>query len=611
MSDVGVTKSTNVDAFLDKTTSKAWYEHKTADMAKVEDGTKDADRSKAACETPNLYEVAASHWRVHKIKMKDKPTFRYVFTRRPVCMHTADAPIYSLFEGMIKEKRMVNFRGTLLMYWKDMGQWFHLNSPSAARMVSLLIGAQNATVNFADAVAPYVPYLESACELVGMNLEPSVCINNIRFKVEIEGKYLSLSPYPALYDGPDPLSSTVASKCVSLPMIMSRVDTTVKSKARQYIESLLGDKHTDLLMYAIGCAHVDPVTASYLVMLFDPVGGKGKSTLLEFIKTMLTDSVGYADKDEIGGRSVHMSPTMAKLVGKYRIVITQDVEFETETINSKYIKSLITIDSKRTDVGEIPNGVVHLVGTNNLPYFVGKDMTAARFRRMIVIPYKPNIESKRRGWDRPTFSDADRYKFLAECMHLSETNNSPPFTTEALLYTMFGSLAGKKVRGMSICEDHISVEDSLVATEVIRLVSRTKPEFITEILAKYATSAAIVHEGKYSIKGLIPHKVEIVHPGKYSLSCTLKGMPSVWNFGVHPALTEVKPPAWFVNECKVNGKWAHKIVVGAMNEIEFRHSSWRPSEIRALDKRKGGDRSDRKHTHQDEDVTGCEGLVSD
>lgn len=60
------------------------------------------------------------------------------------------------------------------------------------------------------------------------------------------------------------------------------------------------------------------------------------------------------------------------LLGKYRVIISQDVEWENKEICTKYLKSVITIDSKHTEVGiSAPSTVVMVLASLIMPIITG------------------------------------------------------------------------------------------------------------------------------------------------------------------------------------------------------------------------------------------------
>jgi hypothetical protein len=76
----------------------------------------------------------------------------------------------------------------------------------------------------------------------------------------------------------DVTGSTGVFMSLNYSMLWYEIMLQRRTSVRDYIKTFLKVEDAGLLMYAVGCARVDPVGASYMLVIVDPEGGKGKST---------------------------------------------------------------------------------------------------------------------------------------------------------------------------------------------------------------------------------------------------------------------------------------------------------------------------------------------
>jgi len=274
-----------------------------------------------------------------------------------------------------------------------------------------------------------------------------------------------------------------------------------------------------MIAYVIGVAITDPVTAAVMLGIYEPKGGMGKSALMELIKVLTAGVSCYINRDEVGSASPHVSNDLFRLIAKYRLIISQDVVWELDgSFNSKKMKEMVSIDHQSTPVGEVVKGASFIVGMNQLPYIAPDQNAVALFRRRIFVTHTNKLKIKRRFVRPEPFTEDEKFEFLMECVCVGEKSGTPPFTAESFLYTLFGSSAGKKVRGVSFGVG--SDEDYMVATNIIKIVSRIDDEYLHDVLSKHATCLYGTNGTSWWIKGIVPDATMIISNNTYLPSAT-------------------------------------------------------------------------------------------
>jgi hypothetical protein len=127
-------------------------------------------------------------------KVKETPTSRILsmsLTMPNMDMSTPMGRMFAKVKNALSMGEFIKLGGVVMIYSATLECWYPLGSSTGMRMLSGIVGADNATVNYDVAVKPYVPIIAQHAPVVNVNHQ-SVCLGLCGWLVEVEADELRL-----------------------------------------------------------------------------------------------------------------------------------------------------------------------------------------------------------------------------------------------------------------------------------------------------------------------------------------------------------------------------------------------------------------------------------
>jgi hypothetical protein len=176
----------------------------------------------------------------------------------------------------IYEGCFIRLGGVVMIYSDIMECWYPLGSTTGLRLLSSIVGADNATVNYDVAVKPYVPLIAEHAAVVNVN-HTSVCLHSCRWLVYMEGEDLVLKRcHDLVNDGSRSCmaKATLRQSPIGPRYVCTRLSSDhvchVSARFSCLFESSVEYK---TLLWVVGNSIVEPSATGRIVLLY----GKGNN----------------------------------------------------------------------------------------------------------------------------------------------------------------------------------------------------------------------------------------------------------------------------------------------------------------------------------------------
>jgi hypothetical protein len=402
----------------------------------------------------------------------------------------------------------VTYRGCPMIFSAPDSHWVPLGSTTGMRLLSLIVGAESATVNYHIAIMPFVPSIVSNAVPAEVPSR-SVCMGSRRYNVKLVNGMLELTESTDVVNGTiDALPSGYTGLCV-MPAgsddIVHNVlphDWRCKVSFRHFalFHSYL---EYDTVRWSIGNALLEPLNTARVVILYG-VGNNGKSTMLREIMTMMGPSMTTIDISKtLTGRRSSIPPDEVSALCSCRVAMCGDVDMQGSPLNIHCIKLMTGGDVLRGVVTNHTLTCTIMLGTNSLPHPNSEWTSVACMRRLTVVPMDVDVNTLG-GREHPfPSSRAAHSLWLAGCIGLRLMYSHPPVSTRSLLMTLCGS-SYNEVCEVVRSDGSPSDCDIIMANMIVRALILMDIDTMSTILGHYHKSCYRVLMGVRHIEWIAP-----------------------------------------------------------------------------------------------------------
>ncbi|KAL3440024.1 hypothetical protein BJX65DRAFT_315190 [Aspergillus insuetus] len=268
---------------------------------------------------------------------------------------------YELRSKIVSMGYLAYSGGNMYFYLDASRHWTLLMAKDALARVCKIIGSTNVSVNTADAVEHYYPWLaKHAVVNASLPLQRSICMGTRRIEVSVNGDELEFSRSRSLTDVASNADQRAAELCV-LPIMMTKIPVAWKwpggAAIYNYIVPLFPDpRDFKTFMWHIGNAAVDPIQTPRCMILAGP-GGSGKSTSINAIVTALEGCVGVLPNGTFTSSSPKVTETVLKQLVSSRMDSdpTSDEIFISDAVLRRIVTVYMDATASKLDLQEIPH----------------------------------------------------------------------------------------------------------------------------------------------------------------------------------------------------------------------------------------------------------------
>ncbi|KAL4864626.1 hypothetical protein BDV12DRAFT_200955 [Aspergillus spectabilis] len=414
---------------------------------------------------------------------------------------------YELRSKIVSMGYLAYSSGNMYFFLDASRHWTLLMAKDALARICKIIGSTNVSVNTADAVEHYYPWLaKRAVVNASLPLQRSICIGTRRIEVSLDQDELIFSRSRRLADVADNADQRAAELCV-LPIMMTKVPVAWKwpggAAIYNFIVPLFRDpRDFTTFMWHIGNAVVDPIQTPRCMILAGP-GGSGKSTSIKAIVTALEGCVGVLPNGTFTSSSPKVTETVLKQLVSSRMVTCGDVDLESREMDVHALRTVvsgdyITLGAFRTRI----RSSLTLATNGYIDPTTDDVFTSDAVLRRIVTVYMDATASKLDLQEIPHFQEA-RGDFVCACVHVRLTHTYIPVTPRTVLLTIAGAKYADLERMVEECSeptlsDYIGVLSAVQATTGI-------PSDDVGHKASLISRDAVIEIGKRKfLKGLRP-----------------------------------------------------------------------------------------------------------
>lgn len=394
--------------------------------------------------------------------------------------------------------------GNVYIFLTTINRWSIICSKQSTVFLNNLMGIENATVKYGDALEPYIEFLEmEAADKVATRIPQSICIGTWRLHVRLdEGKTgLEFEEIGSLLPHLPQSKSMVSHLCYMALSVRHRPARWSKTELYpmyRFLSPLFTDP-TELttIEWVAGNAMIDPHSFSKAVVLFGE-GGHGKSTFLACLNIAFLGCCGTIPDQALVSLSKGMGPKVASTVVSNRIVTAGDVGNINENTNLSVIKSITGHDYISIPPSRARSACTLFYASNRLddPTKNEEWLTPAIMRRVVVVMMNAIIPD---GLDDTIPQDPiARQDFVYRCIHTRLTFPHMPVSAMSVVLTIVGSKFAEISKFLSQVDDdeiedeHMIIANNLIASvvligtsEVGKLARRISPMCVRQVGTEY------------------------------------------------------------------------------------------------------------------------------
>jgi hypothetical protein len=302
--------------------------------------------------------------------------------------NSSTSAAFSRVVRQIKQGGFIKLNGVVMIYCTIMECWYPLGSGTGMRLLSSIIGADNATVNYHTAVQPFVPLIGQNATVVNVN-HTSACLSVCRWLVGTTDELLLTPSHHLVTTGSGgclakmtPRQNPVGPNSVCTRLAKDH-DCHVSARFSGLFES---STEYETLLRVVGNSIVEPPSTGRIVLLYG-VGNNGKSTILREISEIMGPSMCAMDVARPILSNKHSVPqdVVSDLAG-CRIANCGDIDLNQCSLNLHVCKMLTGGDMLAGKVTDHALSCAILLGTNSLPSPGGDWHTIAVLRRKMILP---------------------------------------------------------------------------------------------------------------------------------------------------------------------------------------------------------------------------------
>ncbi|KAF8509922.1 hypothetical protein JB92DRAFT_3119487 [Gautieria morchelliformis] len=368
-----------------------------------------------------------------------------------VCETIEDTQTLRLQRNIVAKGGLCCVKGITIVYVPTVRRWFHIASVAGMKYIATVIGAENATMNFQTAAAPFMNYLIQSSTAYLCDLLPaSVCVSSGRYQLETTDRGVArfveqtgLAPKASW----GTRSTGLCLMPVSCRIRPKEVKSNVASPVMSFIGKMLDCKE-DLLtfMWVLGTALLDPVVRSKGVLLYGP-GGTGKSTLIKLVRQCLGECTTVIPSNALEGRRP-LSDHVKIAACSNRILLCPEANI-TMDFNIANFKALCGLDIVASEYIPMISVCSLILACNYLPdpKRHAEWYTTAFSRHAIVIPMYFRVAEHVSAFSSIMLEELDKMTFVTQCILVANKYNQAPNCIRTLLLTIMGELFAKMLDG--------------------------------------------------------------------------------------------------------------------------------------------------------------------
>ncbi|KAH9806639.1 hypothetical protein DFH28DRAFT_398045 [Melampsora americana] len=409
-----------------------------------------------------------------------------------------------------EDNMVVTYERATYVFVPSSGCWCHVRSTEACRYLAEHLEMKNVSVNFYQAVEPFVTTLESIAPSIS-DFKPSICLGTFRLGVELNDENVVFEPLNSITikidpDDPDydlrPHLLRMSSFCykpVLTTRIPSRIERNRVSALETVLSAVMSAEKLGIIMWAIGNALIEPSAPAKVIYLWG-VGGDGKTETINSILSILPGCSSPLSKDYMSQNQPKITDHDMRILLTSRIVTYGDCELiDGHKVSSSYLKLLTSGDTHSTPTVSGRVSCLSIQGGNKLWYPTSETLMPWFARRMVVI----NFDKLKGGVPLPPkqYSDIDKLFFIKSCIVKRMTETEIPINVEIALRTLFGAKVQYYTRGIIVDGDSDPLF-CLTATMVIASLACMKPKQLVELIYKMNTQLVGEMHGNVYIKGI-------------------------------------------------------------------------------------------------------------
>jgi len=399
--------------------------------------------------------------------------------------------------------------GNIYVFLPTINIWCIMCSRQAIVYMNTLMSMESASVNYVDAFAPYVEYLERhAVDNVARPIPTSICIGTSRLRVTYTKTGLEMTMCESLvptfpdkaYEIPSRLCHTSLASRIWVP----QWERTDSFPLYRYISPLFTNPIEMLTFeWCLGNALVDPHSFSKAVILYGE-GGKGKSTVLAALNTAFAGCCGNIPDGALVSLSKGMPPVVASIVASNRIVTAGDVGNANESTNLSVVKSITGHDYISLPPSRAKTSCTLVYATNRLdnPRENVEWATAAITRRVVVIVMDAVLNGI---LGDPPQDNISRLDYFNRCVHTRLKYPDMPVSSMSVLISIVGSQLDS-LSDFVVPDDPDNIDDNdvITANAIVGAYINRSAEEVGHLAKCMSASAVCTIRGKYYIKGIAP-----------------------------------------------------------------------------------------------------------
>lgn len=259
--------------------------------------------------------------------------------------HATDQEL-AIHEQVLCVQGCIRVGHMMYLYLPSTGDWTPTRSDRSYRLLGNIIGAKNATVNFAKAVAPYVSWMESMATELGP-LDRSSCIGRSRFKVTVgvsppsgctvtftKGRmfipagtrYLYTESYmPYVKQFGRSAKAMLVVNSISCPLVPHAMNTDYSGHVQPVMSNTMPEEDLRVLMWIVGNSLRDPVDKALIGYILEAKGGEGKSIIVNMIMDCCKGCVAVEDLTALGHANGTLNPETKRSLASHRLGIVGDL----------------------------------------------------------------------------------------------------------------------------------------------------------------------------------------------------------------------------------------------------------------------------------------------
>ncbi|KAJ8063583.1 hypothetical protein OCU04_007452 [Sclerotinia nivalis] len=288
------------------------------------------------------------HVRGHSSIMEDEGKFVWRYDAGWDEIKTENKHYDMLRTKLVDKGYLMSWDGNFYVFITGERCWALLASNTGAKNICMLLGIENATTGYVNAMSRYVNWLTKHCGQRLCSIMPrSICIGTRRLEISVEGKTMSFRDCDSLlgdFKFEDPRACQAAIYPGSFVKLPLRWTHPGAGDIESFIYPLF-DNDTDIetLKWHIGNSLIDPGGTPKALIMFGP-GGTGKSTILGTIMECMQGCCGVLPPGTFTSTATGLADGVkAALVGS-RMVICDNVDLDHRPIDVNALKSIVEAD---------------------------------------------------------------------------------------------------------------------------------------------------------------------------------------------------------------------------------------------------------------------------